>query len=164
MTLQIGDSIPDFLLFDQEGNYRSNKECIGKLLVLFFYPKNDTPGCIAQACGFRDKYDLFKLLGALVWGVNNDNQESHRKFAEKNQLPFPLLCDEENLLRKQFGVPKILGLLDGRVTYIIDSKGIIRHVFKDLLDGPQHVIEALIVLEKMKLELKSYKRIATKIC
>ena len=150
MTLQIGDSIPDFSLCDQSGKLRTNSECKGKSLVLFFYPKDDTPGCTAEACGFRDKYNLFEILGAIVWGVNNDTKLNHRKFAEKNQLPFPLLCDEDNLLRKQFGVPKVLGLLDGRVTYIIDSKGIIRHVFKDLLNSPQHVTEALTVLEELK--------------
>ena len=150
MTLQIGDSIPSFSLLDQNGKFRTNKQCRGQSLVLFFYPKDDTPGCTAEACGFRDKYELFKILGALVWGVSNDNEASHLIFAEKNKLPFPLLCDEGNSLRKQFGVPKVLGLLDGRVTYIIDSKGIIRHVFKDLLNGPQHVTEALRVLEDIK--------------
>ena len=150
MSLQIGDSIPSFSLFDQAGKSRTNKECKGQPLVLFFYPKDDTPGCTAEACGFRDKYELFRLLGALVWGVSNDNEASHRKFAEKNKLPFPLLCDEDNSLRKKFGVPKVLGLLDGRVTYIIDSKGIIRHVFKDLLNAPQHVTEALTVLQEIQ--------------
>jgi len=150
MTLQIGDATPSFSLFDQTGNPRTNKECKGQPLVLFFYPKDDTPGCTAEACGFRDKYELFRLLGALVWGVSNDNEASHRKFAEKNKLPFPLLCDEDNSLRKKFGVPKVLGLLDGRVTYIIDSKGIIRHVFKDLLNAPQHVTEALTVLQEIQ--------------
>ena len=150
MTLQIGDATPSFSLFDQAGKSRTNKECKGQPLVLFFYPKDDTPGCTAEACGFRDKYELFRLLGALVWGVSNDNEASHRKFAEKNKLPFPLLCDEDNSLRKKFGVPKVLGLLDGRVTYIIDSKGIIRHVFKDLLNAPQHVTEALTVLQEIQ--------------
>ena len=150
MPLQIGDAIPSFSLFDQNGKLRTNKEFKGQPLVLFFYPKDDTPGCTAEACGFRDKYELFRLLGALVWGVSNDNEASHRKFAEKNKLPFPLLCDEDNSLRKQFGVPKALGILDGRVTYVIDSKGIIRHVFKDLLNAPQHVTEALTVLQEIQ--------------
>ena len=149
MSLQIGDTIPDFSLFDQTGKPRTNIECKGKALVLFFYPKDDTPGCTTEACGFRDKYNLFEILGAVVWGVNNASEDSHRKFAEKNQLPFPLLCDEDNLLRKQFGVPKVLGLLDGRVTYIIDSKGEIRHIFSDLLNGPAHVTEALRILDEI---------------
>ncbi len=149
-SLKIGDAIPDFSLFDQTGKRRTKKEFQGKPLVLFFYPKDNTPGCTAEACGFRDKYELFRLLGAMVLGVNNDDLESHRKFAEKNTLPFPLLCDEGDSLRKKFGVPKFLALLDGRVTYVIDSKGIIRHVFEDLFNAPRHVTEALTVLEAIK--------------
>ncbi|KGG14139.1 MULTISPECIES: peroxiredoxin [Prochlorococcus] len=150
MSLDIGEKIPYFSLADQEGKQRSNKDIKGKPLVLFFYPKDDTPGCTAEACGFRDKYDLFQIFGAVVWGVSNDSQDSHRKFADKNKLPFPLLCDEDNSLRKQFGVPKVLGLIDGRVTFIMDSEGIIRYVFNDLLNGPQHVTEALRVLENIR--------------
>ena len=112
MTLQIGDQIPSFSLFDQFGNPRTNIDCKGQSLVLFFYPKDDTPGCTAEACGFRDKYELFKILGSVVWGVSSDNKASHLKFAEKNKLPYPLLCDKGGLLRKVFGVPKYLGLLD----------------------------------------------------
>ena len=83
MNLQIGDSIPNFSLLDQTVKSRSYEEYKGQSLVLFFYPKDDTPGCTAEACGFRDKYELFKLLAALVWGVSNDNDASHRKFVEK---------------------------------------------------------------------------------
>lgn len=151
MALQVGDQIPEFSLLDQSGNSRSNSQIKSKPLVLFFYPKDDTPGCTAEACGFRDKYDLFKIFGAEVWGVSNDDEKSHLKFAEKNKLPFPLLCDQENSLRKAFGVPKLLGLFDGRVTYIIDSKGVIRHVFNDLLNGPAHVSEALRILDEIRM-------------
>ncbi len=150
MSLKIGDKLPDFSLFDQDGKTRTNKHCKGKKLVLFFYPKDDTPGCTAEACGFRDKYDLFKLFGAVVWGVSNDNQLSHQKFAKKNKLPFPLLSDENNLLRSKFGVPKVLGLLDGRVTYLVDSKGVICHVFNDLLNSTKHVTIALQILGEMQ--------------
>ncbi|WP_320667864.1 peroxiredoxin [Prochlorococcus sp. MIT 1307] len=150
MPLKVGDHAPEFSLLDQLGNLRSNKQLKSKPLVLFFYPKDDTPGCTAEACGFRDKYDLFNLLGAEVWGVSNDNELSHRKFSEKNKLPFPLLCDVGNSVRKLFGVPKVLGILDGRVTYIIDTKGVIRHVFNDLLNGPGHVTEALRILEEIR--------------
>ena len=122
----------------------------GKKLILFFYPKDDTPGCTAEACGFRDKYDLFQLFGSVVWGVSNDNQLSHQKFAEKNKLPFPILCDENNSLRNKFGVPKVLGLLDGRVTYLVDSTGVIRHVFNDLINSTNHVTTALQILEEIQ--------------
>ena len=150
MSLKIGDILPDFSLLDQEGKIRTSKQCKGKKLVLFFYPKDDTPGCTAEACGFRDKYDLFKFFGSVVWGVSNDNQLSHQKFAQKNKLPFPLLCDENHSLRKNLGVPKVLGLLDGRVTYLVDSTGVIRHVFNDLFNSTKHVTTALQVLEEMQ--------------
>ena len=147
MKLNIGDLIPNFSLIDQLGSYRTNKEFEGRPLVLFFYPKDDTPGCTIEICGFRDKYDLFKILGANVCGVSNGSEESHFVFSNKNKLQYPLLCDTKNKLRKLFGVPKFLGMLDGRVTYIIDSKGLIRHIYEDLLDGSAHIIEAIKVLK-----------------
>ena len=149
MSLKVGDQIPEFSLLDQEGKSRKSGQIKGKALILFFYPKDDTPGCTAEACGFRDKYDLFKIFGAEVWGVSRDDCNSHLKFAKKNDLPFPLLCDTNNSLRSLFGVPKVLGLIDGRVTYVIDKSGKIRHVFNDLLNGPAHVNEALRVLDEI---------------
>ena len=151
MTLKIGDQIPSFSLRDQNGNMRTSNK-LNKSLVLFFYPKDDTPGCTIEACGFRDKYDLFKILGAEVWGVNNGDSKSHLEFANKNRLQYPLLCDQNNLLRKQFGVPKKLGLIEGRVTYIINSEGIIKHIFEDLLNGPAHIKEAIKALKKLQLQ------------
>ncbi len=151
MTLQIGDPAPDFNLLDQEGCCTSLSSFLGNRVVIYFYPKDDTPGCTIEVCGFRDKYDLFKILGAEVWGVSNANAKSHRMFAEKNKLPFPLLCDETNSLRKAFGVPKFLGILDGRVTFIIDSEGIIRHVFNDNLNTSAHITEALRVLDEIRM-------------
>ena len=149
MKLKIGDQIPSFSLKDQNGNIRtSNKVC--KSLVLFFYPKDDTPGCTIEACGFRDKYDLFKILGAEVWGISNGSIQSHLGFANKNKLQYPLLCDRNNILRKKFGVPKKLGLIEGRVTYIINSDGIIIHIFEDLLNGPAHIKEAIKALKKLQ--------------
>ena len=105
MKLTIGDEIPSFCLKDQNSNIRTSDK-LNKALVLFFYPKDDTPGCTIEACGFRDKYDLFKILGAEVWGINNGNSQSHLEFANKNKLQYPLLCDIDNKLRENFGVPK----------------------------------------------------------
>ena len=150
MPLKVGDPIPNFSLLDQTGKTRSNKEFKGKPLVIFFYPKDDTPGCTIEVCGFRDKYDLFKILGAEVCGVSNGSELNHFEFSNKNKLQYPLLCDKNNLLREKFGVSKFLGFLDGRVTYVIDSGGIIRHIFEDLLNGPAHIKEALRVLKEIQ--------------
>ena len=150
MPLIIGDPIADFSLTDQSGNQRTNTEFKGKPLILFFYPKDDTPGCTIEVCGFRDKYDLFEVLGGKVCGVSNDSEESHLSFSKKNKLQYPLLCDKKNSLRKAFGVPKFLGVLDGRVTYIIDSNGIIRHIYEDILNGPAHIKEALRILKEIQ--------------
>ena len=148
-TLQIGDKVPLFSLYDQNGIQRTNKE-LKTPLVLFFYPKDDTPGCTIEVCGFRDKYDLFKVLGAQVWGVSNGSSSSHLAFANKNKLQYPLLCDKNDSLRKAFKVPKVLGLLDGRVTYVIDRNGFVKHIFRDLLNGPEHIKEAIRVLKKIQ--------------
>lgn len=120
-----------------------------RALVLFFYPKDDTPGCTAEACGFRDSFARFQDLGADVWGVSGDDNVSHRRFAERYDLPFPLLSDRGNVLRQQMGVPKALGLFPGRVTYIVDAEGVVRHIFSNLLDGPAHVAEAEQVLRRL---------------
>tara|TARA_Y100001968_G_C18975272_1_gene534227 strand:- start:135 stop:584 length:450 start_codon:yes stop_codon:yes gene_type:complete len=149
VKLKIGDPIPSFSLKDQNGNVRTS-DMLKTSLVLFFYPKDDTPGCTIEACGFRDKYDLFKILGAEVWGISNGDTQSHLNFANKNKLQYPLLCDQNNNLRKQFGVPKTLGIIEGRVTYIINSKGIIKHIFEDLLNGPAHIKEAIKALKKLQ--------------
>ena len=150
MSLQVGDPIPNFSLIDQMGKYRTNKEFRGRTLVLFFYPKDDTPGCTIEVCGFRDKYELFKILGASVCGINNGNEESHFVFSNKNKLQYPLLYDKNNLLRNTFGVSKFLGILDGRVTYIIDSEGIIRHIYEDFLDGSAHIKETIKILKEIQ--------------
>ena len=149
MKLKIGDKIPSFSLLDQNGNIRTTYK-INKPLVLFFYPKDDTPGCTIEACGFRDKYDLFKILGAEVWGISNGDSQSHLDFANKNNLQYPLLCDLKNILRRKFGIPKALGLIEGRVTYIINQEGIIIHIFEDLLNGPAHIKEAIKALKKLQ--------------
>ena len=149
MRLTIGDKIPSFCLKDQNGNIRRSDK-FQKALVLFFYPKDDTPGCTIEACGFRDKYDLFKILGAEVWGISNDGSQSHLEFANKNKLQYPLLCDIDNKLRETFGVPKKLGFIEGRVTYIINSNGIIIHIFEDLLNGPAHIKEAIMALKTLQ--------------
>ena len=147
-----GDRAPQIALVDAQGVERRSEALDGKALVLFFYPKDDTPGCTMEACAFRDSYADLQALGAEVWGVSGDDARSHQRFATKHQLPFPLLVDKGNALRKAFGVPAVLGLLPGRVTYVIDGSGVIRHVFNNLLDGPAHRREALAVLNQLRSE------------
>jgi peroxiredoxin Q/BCP len=142
--LAVGDTVPDFTLKDQNGAAVSLKQLLGSgCLVLYFYPRDDTPGCTTEACAFRDDYDEFARAGATVVGVSSDQVESHRQFATKHALPFRLLSDVGGQLRLRFGVPRSLGILDGRVTYVIDSLGVVRHVFNSQLRTRQHVDEAL---------------------
>jgi peroxiredoxin Q/BCP len=148
-VLAPGDPAPPIALADADGVERRSDQLAGKALVLFFYPKDDTPGCTMEACAFRDSYAEFQELGAEVWGVSGDDAASHRRFANRHQLPYPLLVDAGNRLRKAFGVPSVLGLLPGRVTYVIDGAGVIRHVFNNLLDGPAHRREARAILQQL---------------
>jgi peroxiredoxin Q/BCP len=148
-ALTSGDPAPLIALPDQSGIERRSDRLEGRCLVLFFYPKDDTPGCTMEACAFRDSYADLQALGAEVWGVSGDDAASHQRFASRHQLPYPLLVDGGNRLRQAFGVPSVLGLLPGRVTYVIDGQGVIRHVFNNLLDGPAHRREALEALRRL---------------
>jgi peroxiredoxin Q/BCP len=148
-ALSVGDRAPLVALRDADGVERRSDQLAGQALVLFFYPKDDTPGCTMEACAFRDSYADLQALGAEVWGVSGDDATSHQRFAGKHQLPYPLLVDKGNQLRRAYGVPAVLGLLPGRVTYVIDGKGIIRHVFNNLLDGPAHRREAIEALKAL---------------
>jgi peroxiredoxin Q/BCP len=148
-ALSVGDRAPLVALRDADGVERRSDQLAGQALVLFFYPKDDTPGCTMEACAFRDSYADLQALGAEVWGVSGDDASSHQRFAGKHQLPYPLLVDKGNQLRRAYGVPAVLGLLPGRVTYVIDGKGIIRHVFNNLLDGPAHRREAIEALKAL---------------
>ena len=148
-ALSVGDRAPLVALRDADGVERRSDQLAGQALVLFFYPKDDTPGCTMEACAFRDSYADLQALGAEVWGVSGDDASSHQRFAGKHQLPYPLLVDSRNQLRRAYGVPAVLGLLPGRVTFVIDGKGIIRHVFNNLLDGPAHRREAIEALKAL---------------
>jgi peroxiredoxin Q/BCP len=149
-AIQVGDRAPLIALTDQNGVERRSDRLQGQPLVLFFYPKDDTPGCTAEACAFRDNHSELEALGAQVWGVSGDDAGSHVRFAARHQLPYPLLVDRGNALRQAFGVPNALLFLPGRVTYVIDGDGVVRHVFSNLLDGPAHVHEALAALKRLQ--------------
>jgi peroxiredoxin Q/BCP len=147
-AVKVGDRAPDFTLSDASGAEVSLASLRGKAVVLYFYPKDDTPGCTKEACGFRDAYQDFRDAGAEVIGVSSDSSESHKKFAARHGLPFTLLADRGGKLRKRYGVPATLGLLPGRVTFVIDADGVVRHVFNSQLDATRHVREALEVLRR----------------
>lgn len=148
MALKIGDTIPNFIAKDTNGNDFDSQTIIGKQpVVLYFYPKDDTPGCTLQACTFRDQYEDFKDIGAEVIGVSSDSVAAHQKFTKRYKLPFLLLSDENKKLRKLFGVPNdLLGLLPGRVTYVIDRNGVILLVFNSM-SGKVHSKKAFEALK-----------------
>jgi thioredoxin-dependent peroxiredoxin len=148
--VDVGSAAPDFSLYSQSGEMVHLKDFLGsKPVVLFFYPKDDTPGCTKQACAFRDDYEGFGKLDAEVMGISSDSVESHRSFAAKHDLPFTLLSDEEGKVRRLYGVPASLGLFPGRVTYVIDKEGVVRHLFSSQLGVEKHVEEALRALHSI---------------
>ena len=149
-NLQIGDFAPDFVLKDQHGEIINLTDFRGTAkVILYFYPKDDTPGCTIEACGFRDKYYEFKNAGAEVIGISSDNHSSHFKFASKYKLPFTLLSDPGAKVRRLYNVPVSFLFIPGRVTFIIDKNGIIRHIFNSQLNAIKHVEEAMKVLESI---------------
>lgn len=143
--VEIGSHIPLFSLPDQDGKMFDINSKVGeKNLVIYFYPKDDTPGCTKEACTFRDQYDAFREAGAEVIGISSDDVVSHKKFALKHRLTFPLLSDEGGKIRKQFGVPaNLFGLLAGRVTYVVNKQGIVIHVFNSQNQSEKHITQAL---------------------
>ena len=148
MAVKVGDIAPDFSLESASGQRVSLSDFRGmKSVVLYFYPKDETTGCTREACGFRDSYEAFKRLGAEVLGVSSDSSESHRKFAEHHTLPFTLLSDPKKVVRKLYGVRSSIGIIPGRVTYIIDREGRVIHIFNSQTRPEEHVREALRILK-----------------
>lgn len=140
----VGSRAPSFTLSSQRGEEVSLEGLLGRgPVVLYFYPRDDTPGCTKEACAFRDDWGRFEEFGAEVVGISSDPVESHRRFAEKHSLPFVLLSDKGRRVRRLYGVPATFGIFPGRATYVIDEKGIVRHVFSSQLGVSRHVEEAL---------------------
>lgn len=146
-SLKVGDVAPDFALKADDGRIVKLSECRGKTVVLFFYPKDETPGCTKEACAFRDAYDDFKANGIEVFGISVDDVESHQAFKKKENLNFTLLSDETKEVSKKYGVLGMMGFAQ-RVTFLIDKDGIIKKIFKDVRPE-QHAKEVLDVAKSM---------------
>lgn len=149
--LTIGNQIPAFELYDQNGELFSIQSVLGKKnLVIYFYPKDDSPGCTKQACSFRDQFEVFADVDALIIGISGQSVESHLAFANKHRLNYTLLSDVGNKVRKLFGVPaNFLGLIPGRVTYIVNKEGKIIYLFDSQTQAEKHINESLRVLKAL---------------
>jgi thioredoxin-dependent peroxiredoxin len=143
-SVQMGQAAPDFTAPRTGGGVFRLSDLKGKsAVVLFFYPKDETPGCTAEACAFRDSYEIFVDAGAEVVGVSGDSVESHERFADNHELPFVLISDKGGAIRRLYGVKATLGIWPGRVTFVVDKEGIVRHVFSSQTDAVRHVEESL---------------------
>ncbi len=152
--MKVGDQAPDFGLESELGKTVTLSQFRGsKNVVLYFYPKDETMGCTREACGFRDRYESFAELGAEVLGVSSDSADSHRRFASHHQLPFTLLSDPKKTVRKLYGVPSNMGFVPGRVTYVIDKSGVVRHIFNSQMHPEEHVNEVLKILRGIEAPL-----------
>ena len=144
MSLKVGDRIPHFELLNQHGELFKSETVLGvKPLVVYFYPKDETPGCTAEACSFRDHYEEFLELGAEVIGISSDGVKSHQKFATRHKLPFVLLSDSKKKVQRLFKLPKILfGLFTKRITFVIYKDGLVSYVHSSLMPDT-HIKKAL---------------------
>ncbi|UCC99699.1 MAG: peroxiredoxin [Phycisphaerales bacterium] len=150
MSIRVGDFAPDFILTAHTGQQVSLAEFRGrKVVVLYFYPKDGSTVCTKEACSFRDAYEDFVQAGAVVIGVSSDSLESHLTFARGHRLPFVLLADTDGSLRKAYKVPSTLGIIPGRVTYVIDKEGVVRHIFSSQISADRHVTEALGMVRRL---------------
>jgi thioredoxin-dependent peroxiredoxin len=151
--VRVGDKAPDFTLPSQSGEQVRLYDRLGeRVVVLYFYPKDDTRGCTAEACAFRDSHEVFTDAGAEVIGVSSDSSDRHAAFAGRHNLPFTLLSDRGGRVRKSYGVPALLGVVPGRVTYVIDREGTVRHVFNSMTNIGQHVGDALDVVKRLQAD------------
>ncbi|KAJ6330946.1 hypothetical protein OIU76_009524 [Salix suchowensis] len=145
-----GQVPPSFTLKDQDGKTLSLAKFKGKPVIVYFYPADETPGCTKQACAFRDSYEKFKKAGAEVVGISGDDPSSHKAFAKKYRLPFTLLSDEGNKIRKEWGVPAdLFGTLPGRQTYVLDKKGVVQLIYNNQFQPEKHVDETLKLLQSL---------------
>jgi thioredoxin-dependent peroxiredoxin len=152
VAVRIGDQAPYFELPSSTGENVRLSDFQGKSeVVLFFYPKDHSPACTAEACAFRDSYETFREAGAEVIGISSDPADSHRRFSDRFRLPFMLVSDADGSVRARYGVRRTLGLFPGRVTYLIDRDGIVRHIFSSQFRPMKHVSEALRILGSLRV-------------
>jgi peroxiredoxin Q/BCP len=150
MTIHVGDKAPDFTLPSSTGESVTLSQLLGRrAVVLYFYPKDATPGCTVEACNFRDQYEEFIAAGADVVGISSDSLASHDRFASKHKLPMKLLSDADGKVRALYGVRPTLGILPGRATFVIDRDGIVKDVFVSQLRVGKHVRKALNVVKRL---------------
>lgn len=146
----VGELAPDFTLNDQRGQRVTLSELLRtRCVVLYFYPRDDTPVCTVEACSFRDQYAVLRDAGAEVVGVSSDDVAAHEAFVAKYNLPFVLLSDPDGSVRATYGIKRTLGLVDGRVTFVIDRKGVVRHAFSSQIRPKKHVEEALRIVQSL---------------
>ncbi|KAI3915143.1 hypothetical protein MKW98_011488 [Papaver atlanticum] len=145
-----GSVPPAFTLKDQDNKNVSLSKFKGKPVVLYFYPADESPGCTKQACAFRDSYEKFKKAGAQVVGISGDSPESHKEFAKKYRLPYTLLSDEGNKVRKEWGVPSdLFGTLAGRQTYVLDKNLVVQYIYNNQFQPEKHIDETLKILQSL---------------
>lgn len=150
MMPKVGELAPDFSVKDFEGNTIQLSNLRGNKIVLYFYPKDDTPGCTKEACGFRDAFSEYEKAGIKIFGVSFDDDRSHKTFISKYQLPFTLLVDSDHKVSQMYGtyeehawnLKKLIGLGPARKTFLIDENGIIKHIF-DKVDIGTHAQDIL---------------------
>jgi peroxiredoxin Q/BCP len=149
--IETGSKAPEFSLPDQRGKRVNLSDYLGKSnLVVYFYPKDESYGCTKEACSFRDNYEIFREAGAEVIGISSDDISSHQAFAANHKLQFILLSDKDKTVADKYGVGKSLGVLPGRVTFVIDKQGIIRMIFSSQLNFQKHIDEAIETLKRLK--------------
>jgi len=138
------------MLTDQSGARIRLAAYLGKPVVIFFYPKDGSPGCTREACSFRDDYSAFRDLGAAVLGISRDSTETHAEFRKEHDLPYPLLTDEGGRVAHDFGVPRFLGFIPGRATFVLDENGVVRMAYSNMVNTRAHSKRALEAVRSLK--------------